>query len=61
MTKTPDSQRQAASRAKRANDGGRTISVMLTPAAAAKLAQWQDRGESIAAVLNRLLERSRPG
>ena len=60
MTKTPDQERQARSRAARAQSGGKQIAVMLSPAAAAKLAQWQARGESIAQIVNRLLERSRP-
>ena len=52
--------RQTASRAARAEAGGKQIAVMLTPAAAAKLALWTDRGETIASVVNRLLARSRP-
>ena len=39
MTKTPDQERQARSRAARAQSGGKQIAVMLSPAAAAKLAQ----------------------
>lgn len=52
--------RQTASRAARAEAGGKQIAVMLTPAAAAKLADWIARGETISAVVNRLLTRSRP-
>lgn len=52
--------RQARSRQARAEAGGKQIAVMLTPAAAAKLAAWVAKGETIAAVVNRLLERSRP-
>lgn len=55
-----DRQRQALSRASRAESGGKQIAVMLTPAAAAKLAAWIARGETIAGVINRLLVRSRP-
>lgn len=57
MTST---ERQARSRQARASAGGKQIAVMLTPTAAAKLAAWVARGESIAAVINRLLIRSRP-
>lgn len=53
-------QRQELSRAARIEAGGKQIAVMLTPAAAAKLAAWVARGETIAAVVNRLLIRSRP-
>ena len=53
-------QRQALSRASRAEAGGKQIAVMLTPAAAAKLSAWVARGETIAGVVNRLLARSRP-
>lgn len=60
MTKTPDPERQARSRQARAEAGGKQIAVMLTPAAAAKLAAWVAKGESIAAVINRLLTRSKP-
>jgi hypothetical protein len=55
-----DRQRQALSRASRAESGGKQIAVMLTPAAAAKLAAWIARGETIAGVINRLLVKSRP-
>lgn len=54
------SARQARSRKARAEAGGKQIAVMLTPAAAAKLAAWTSKGQSIAGVVNRLLERSRP-
>ena len=60
MTKTPDPDRQARSRQARAEAGGKQIAVMLTPAAAAKLAAWVARGETIAGVVNRLLSRSKP-
>ena len=52
--------RQARSRKARAEAGGKQIAVMLTPAAAAKLAAWIARGETIAGVINRLLTRSKP-
>lgn len=53
-------ERQARSRKARAEAGGKQIAVMLTPAASAKLARWQAKGETVAGVVNRLLERSRP-
>jgi hypothetical protein len=53
-------QRQIDSRAARIDAGGKQIAVMLTPAAAAKLAAWVARGESIASIVNRLLIRSKP-
>ena len=56
----PAAKRQALSRQARASAGGKQIAVMLTPAAAAKLAAWVAKGETIAAVVNRLLARSRP-
>lgn len=55
-----DAERQARSRALRASTGGKQIAVMLTPEAAAKLAQWLARGETIASTINRLLVKSRP-
>ena len=58
--KTPDPARQARSRKARAKAGGKQIAVMLTPEAAAKLAAWVKRGDTIAGVVNRLLTRSRP-
>lgn len=57
--KTP-AEYQARSREARAKEGGKQIAVMLTPAAAAKLAAWVARGESIASIVNGLLTRSRP-
>jgi hypothetical protein len=57
---TPPSDRQAHSRKARAEAGGKQITVMLTPEAAAKLAAHVAKGEPIAAVVNRLLIRSRP-
>ena len=61
MTKPlTDPDRQARSRKARVEAGGKQIAVMLTPAAAAKLAAWLARGETIAGVVNRLLARSRP-
>jgi hypothetical protein len=60
MTPTPDQDRQARSRKARAEAGGKQIAVMLTPAAAAKLAAWVARGETIAGVVNRLLTLSKP-
>lgn len=56
----PDHERQARSRRARAEAGGKQIAVMLTPAAAAKLAAHVAKGETIAGVVNRLLERSKP-
>lgn len=52
--------RQARSREARAVVGGKQIAVMLTPAAAAKLAAHVAKGETIASVVNRLLVKSRP-
>lgn len=52
--------RQARSRKARAEAGGKQIAVMLTPAAAAKLAAHVAKGGTIAGVVNRLLERSKP-
>lgn len=60
MTPTDPADRMARSRQARAEAGGKQISVMLTPAAAAKLAAWVRKGETIAAVVNRLLTRSKP-
>jgi len=53
-------ERQARSRKARAQEGGKQIAVMLTPAAAAKLAAWVEKGETIAGVINRMLTKSRP-
>lgn len=47
--------RQARSRKARAKAGGKQIAVMLTPAAAAKLAAHVAKGETISGVVNRLL------
>lgn len=52
--------RQARSRKARAEAGGKQIAVMLTPKAASKLAEHIAKGDTIAGVVNRLLERSRP-
>ena len=52
--------RMARSREARDAAGGKQIAVHLTPAAASKLAAWVAKGESIAAVINRLLTRSKP-
>lgn len=52
--------RQALSRQARASAGGKQIAVMLTPAAAAKLAAWIAKGETIAGLINRMLTKSRP-
>lgn len=57
---TKEANRQARSRQVRAEAGGKQIAVMLTPAAAAKLAAWVARGETIAGVINRLLTLSKP-
>lgn len=53
-------QRQARSRKARAEAGGKQIAVMLTPSAAAKLAAWVAKGETIAGLINRMLTKSRP-
>jgi hypothetical protein len=53
--KQPGQARQARSRKARAAAGGKQIAVMLTPAAAAKLAAMTARGETIAGAVNRLL------
>lgn len=60
MTPTDPADRMARSRQSRAEAGGKQISVFLTPAAAAKLAAWVKRGESIASIVNKLLTRSKP-
>ena len=60
MTSRKDADRQARSRAKREAEGGRQIAVFLSPAAAAKLAAWVARGETIAGIINKLLTRSKP-
>ena len=52
--------RQARSRKARAEAGGKQIAVMLTPAAAEKLAAWVAKGETIVGVINRMLTNSRP-
>ena len=52
--------RQARSRKARAKAGGKQIAVMLTPKAASKLAEHIAKGDTIAGVVNRLLERFRP-
>lgn len=49
-------ERQARSRKARAEAGGKQIAVMLTPKAASKLASHVEKGETIAGVVNRLLE-----
>ena len=54
------SDRQARSRKARAEAGGKQIAVMLMPKAAAKLAAHVAKGRTIAGVVNRLLESSRP-
>jgi hypothetical protein len=60
VTPTPPADRQARSREAREAAGGKQIAVMLKPPAAAKLAAWIARGETIAGIVNRLLERSKP-
>jgi len=55
-----DSERQARSRKARAEAGGKQIAVMLTPAAAAKLAALVAGGETVSGVVNRLLTQCRP-
>jgi len=59
MTRT-EAERQARSRKARAEAGGKQIAVMLTPQAAAKLAEHIAKGESITAVVNRLMCDSKP-
>ena len=54
------SDRMARSRKARADAGGKQVAVMLTPAAADKLAAWLLRGLSATQAINRLLERSKP-
>jgi len=51
--------RQERSRKARADAGGKQVAVMLTPAAAAKLAARVAKGDTIAAVINRMLTRAR--
>jgi len=53
-------ERVRAYRARKAQSGGQTITVTLSPTAAAKLAAHAAKGESVTAVLNRLLAKSRP-
>ena len=60
MTLSNDADRQARSREARAKAGGKQISVFLSPTAAAKLAAWVARGETIAGIINKLLTRSKP-
>jgi hypothetical protein len=60
VSKPTNAYYQARSRAKREAEGGKQIAVFLTPAAAAKLAAWVKRGESIASTVNKLLTRSKP-
>lgn len=57
---TGAAERKAKSRQTAEAGGGKQISVMLTPAAAAKLAKWLARGETIASTVNLLLTRSKP-
>jgi len=57
---TSPAERKAKSRQAAEGSGGKQIAVMLTPAAAAKLAAWVARGETIASIVNRLLTRSKP-
>lgn len=60
MNKAADQERQSRSRKARIASGWKQIAVMLTPAAAAKLAAWVAKGETIAGVINRMLAKSRP-
>jgi hypothetical protein len=55
-----EAERKARLRASYAKEGRKAIHVELTAPAAAKLAAWVAKGESIAAVVNRLLTRSKP-
>lgn len=52
---TRSSERQALSRRTRVDAGGKQIAVMLTPDAARVLAKLVAHGDTIAAVINRLL------
>ena len=52
--------RMARSRKARADAGGKQVAVMLTPAAADKLARWLLRGYTATQAINLLLERSKP-
>lgn len=60
MNALTPAQRQANRRARLRAERGATITVSLTPAAAAKLAAWMARGETATSVINRLLRRSKP-
>lgn len=53
-------ERQSRHRSRIEEAGGRQIAVMLTPEASSKLDAWTATGQSIRAVINRLLVRSRP-
>jgi len=53
-------EKQARSRAARVREGGKVITAVLSPEAAAKLAKWQRHGLTIAEVLHKLLVRSKP-
>lgn len=54
-------ERQRASRAARRQAGGRQVTVMLGPDAAAALERWEAAGHGAAETLNALLRASRPG
>lgn len=55
-----NAERQRRYRAKLTEDQGAVITVALTPKSAANLAAWVARGETVTAVVNRLLSRSAP-
>ena len=57
---TTSTERQARSRKARADAGGKPLHVVLSPAAADKLALWLLRGLNATQVVNKLLERSKP-
>ncbi len=60
MTALTPAEKQARSRKARALAGGKAVHVILSPAAAAKLAQFVLRGQTATQTINRLLERSKP-
>lgn len=60
MTPTDSAERLARSREARAKEGGRQLSTWLDAAAAEKLDRWLAKGETVKAVINRLLTRSKP-
>jgi hypothetical protein len=53
-------ERQREHRQRIENESGITITVTLTKQAVDKLRQWQAKGETITAIINKILSRSRP-